>query len=584
MYKTKREAFDQVSFDLKLQRYPYEPHWQDVATYLAPYRFRLSTWDANRGERKNSKIINSAASLALRSYKSGMTAHNTSASRPWLGVSVPDQDLAEYGPVKWWTDQVSEFILDSYGRGNIYKNFPTFYGDQAGFSNACLWVEEDVEDVINTSVPMCGSYWYGRDHRGRVNAIYREFRMTVRQIVGRFALRAGNKIDWSVCSAYVKNLWDTKYFNSWIDVCHIVMPNDEADPSKLGAMYKRFTSCYYERGTGQDAGGGYQFNGSEGETFLEESGYDMFPALIGAGELSGEDTYGIDCPGMLAIGDVRELQYGERKIGKAIDKELDPPLVGPPELRGREVWGIPGKITHLAEREGQKGLRPIYQVEARIDHMEARQTGIVRRIDEAFYVDFFRMLASMDRTGRDITATEINARQEEKIAQLEPTISGNNWEVFGPLVDRTFAIGLKQGLLPPPPKELQGQRLKIEYISTMAQMLKALGLASIERVSAFTLNIAKQYPQSRVGDKVNWDQAVDEVASRSGAPGRIIVPDEVVAAIRQKQDQAAAAAQQAQQAESLTKSAQTLSQTDTSGKNALTDISDAMARNGGKAA
>src|SRR6185295_6298211 len=140
----------------------------------------------------NSKILNSAASLAHRTYRTGMTAHNTSSARPWLRVSLEDQDLAEYGPVRDFTDSVAEELLSYWAKGSLYKNFPTFYGDQGGFSNACLWVEEDIDYLVDTRVLLTGSYWWMTDHRGRVNGCYRQFRMTTRQLVIKFGAANGD--------------------------------------------------------------------------------------------------------------------------------------------------------------------------------------------------------------------------------------------------------------------------------------------------------------------------------------------------------------------------------------------------------
>lgn len=575
MEATLREEFDQVQADLTVQRQPWEPHWEDVATYLAPYRFRLWSGETMRGERKNQRIINGTGSLAHRTYKTGMQAHNTSAARPWLALSVEDQDLAEYGPVKSFTDTAANVLLDWFGRSNLYKNFPSFYGDQAGFSNAALWVEEDLEDLIRTDVFLCGQYYWGSSTGKRIDMCFRKFRMTVRQIVGTFLVDKRNpgKIHWDKASTHIKSMWDNKGKDQWVDIGHMVMVNPYYEPRLLGAKYKKYCSYYYELGTAQSASG-YLQSGAEYGKFLSESGYDHFPLLAGRGETSGEDVYGIDGPGMLVIGDIRELQYHARKEGKGIDKVLDPPTVGPPELKGKEVWGVPGKFTPLAEREGMKGLRPIYQIDPRIDHLIMRSERIERRIEEAFFVHFFRMLSSRSSQSREMTATEIIKLSEEQIAQLEPTISANNYDVLGPLVDLGFDFALKQELLPPIPKELNGMRLKVEYISTMAMAMRQLALGGVERTTQFTLSIAEHNPQ--VMDKVDWDQAVDEVASRSGAPGRMIVPDEVVAKIREDRARQAQAPVQAESMERVAKTAKTLSETNTQDKNALTDITKAL--------
>lgn len=569
-YKTKREKFDVLASELKMERVSYEPQWHDVADYLLPYRRRFVVSDQNRGDRRNQLIIDGSATMAHRTFKSGMMSGSTSPARPWKRITTQDPDLGEFGPVKDWTYQVDQMLDLIFAKCGLYNTLPTFYGDMAGFATGAMSVEEHLEKVIHTRSFQPGSYWLGHDSWGMVNQWFRQYKMTVRQIVMTFGQQneKTGAVDWSNISKHVKELWDDSQYNTWVEVCHVIAPNDDYDATSRNpfSRRKRFSSCYYEMGVAQDAAG--YFHGSDDRLFLSESGYDHFPILVGPWELGEGDLYGIDCPAMMAVGDIKQLQYGEMKGGMAIDKMIDPPLVGPPELKNETVSVIPGRITYLSERDGQKGLRPMYQVDFRLGELEGKQEQIRRRIDRAFYSDLFLMLSMMETGQR--TAAEIFERKEEKLVQLGPMLENVNNRVLDPLIDRTFEYMIKQNLVPRPPKELQGQPLKIEYVSIFAQAQKAIGLSSIERVTSYVGQVAKVYPD--ILDKIDWDQSVDEYAERSGAPPRIVVPDEVV---RQKRAARAAAQAEAQQAallEQYGKGAKALSETNTQDKNALTDI------------
>ena len=60
------------------------------------------------------------------------------------------------------------------------------------------------------------------------------------------------------------------------------------------------------------------------------------------------------------------------------------------------------------------------------------------------------------RTKADIEATaeEIRAKSDEKMLQLGPVLERLHDELLDPLIDRTFDIMLRRGLLPPIPKAL----------------------------------------------------------------------------------------------------------------------------------
>jgi hypothetical protein len=101
-----------------------------------------------------------------------------------------------------------------------------------------------------------------------------------------------------------------------------------------------------------------------------------------------------------------------------------------------------------------------------------------QRINQAFYADLFLMISN-DQRRMPVTAREIAERHEEKLLMLGPVLERLHDEMLSPLIDITFAKHREAGILPPPPPELQGQDLKIEFVSTLAQAQKAVGLGSL---------------------------------------------------------------------------------------------------------
>jgi hypothetical protein len=194
------------------------------------------------------------------------------------------------------------------------------------------------------------------------------------------------------------------------------------------------------------------------------------------------------------------------------------------------------------------------------------------RINRAFFADLFLMLSSnaaLDERSQ-ITAREITERHEEKLLALGPVLEQLNQDLLDPLIDRTFAIMAKKGLIPDPPLELEGQPLKVEYISIMAQAQKMVGIAGIERFAQFATQVGTVVPS--LLDKVDFDQMVDEYANMTGTPPRIVVSDENVARMRQERAKQQQAAQEAAMMKDASSAALNLSKSDTRGENALTDL------------
>jgi hypothetical protein len=247
---------------------------------------------------------------------------------------------------------------------------------------------------------------------------------------------------------------------------------------------------------------------------------------------------------------------------------VNPPMTGPTSLRSTGASILPGSTTLVDTQSGHGGFRPSHEVNPRIQELELKQQQTRERIRRAYFEDLFLMFATTDR--REITATEIAERKEEKLLALGPMLEQLNQDVLDPLIDLVFEFMNRQGLIPEPPPELAGQELKVEYVSIMAQAQKLLGLSSMERLIQVTTQIAPVNPQ--VLKKVDFNAWMNEYADVLSIPPQIIVPDEIVAQQIAAEAQAQQAQQQAEQAALAAKSAESLGKADTGGKNALTDL------------
>ena len=553
--ETLKQRLNIMRSAMESDRSSFIQHWRDLSDYILPRRAQFTLSDSNKGDKRNQKILDSTATLAARTLRSCMMSGVTSPARPWFRLTTPDPDLAEFGSVKEWLHIVSQRMGTVFLKSNLYNVLPTIYGDMGTFGTAAMYIEEDFDDVIRCYSFPIGSYMIATNARRKVDGFNREFRFTVRQLIEQFGYTESGKVDLSKFSEIVKNHYERKNQSAWIDVCHVIYPNDQYDGNGLMSNQKRYRSLYYEKG-------------EPDEKYLSDKGYSYFPVLCPRWETTGEDVYGTECPGMIALSDVKALQIMQKRRLQAIEKHVNPPMIAPAMLKTQKVSTIPGDITYVDEREGMKGLRPAYEVDPKTLSVELAINEHQERISRVFYEDLFLMLINTDR--REITAREIDERHEEKLLALGPVLEQLNQDVLDPLIDITFDIMYRQGLIPEPPEEIAGTQLKVEYISILAQAQKMVGLAGIERFAGFVGQVATYDPQ--VLDKVDRDQMIDEYGDITGVPPRIIVPDDKVAAIRE--GRAAVAKQQEQMAAlaSGAKTAKDLSGANLDNNNALTAL------------
>lgn len=564
---TKRQEYIILRAQLENERASFLQHWRDLGDYILPRRPRFSTWDVNRGDKRNQKIIDSTATLAMRTLRSGMMGGVTSPARPWFRLTTPDPMMAQISSVKLWLDEVSRRMSTVFLRSNLYNVLPIVYGDIGTFGTSSLLVQDDEEDIVRFFPFPIGSYYIANNNRLKVDVFMREFKMTVRQLVQAFGQKdSSGNIIWNNFSMQVKNMWDQRQYETWVEVLHVVQPNKGYDPSKLYSKFKRYSSCYFE--SGSSSGTAESYITQDDNTFLRESGFDIFPVLCPRWEVNGEDVYGTDCPGMSILGDVKALQVMQKRKAQAVEKMVNPPMVGPSSLRSVKATILPGDITYSDEREGQRGFRPAHEVNIRISEVTADIQEHQGRIRRGSFEDLFLMLASSDR--REITAREVDERHEEKLLALGPVLEQLNQDLLDPLIDLTFDAMLRRGALPPPPEELQGVQLKVDYISVMAQAQKLIGISSIERFAGFTNSVVQAHPEAV--DKVDVDKMIENYGDAISIPPGIVRAEEDVQSIRQQRAQQQQAQAKAAAVEQGAGAAKDLSQTDLSGDNALSRL------------
>ena len=557
--------------ELRRERVSYRNTWMDLSEYILPRRGRFFITDTNEGERKDLSIIDNTATMASRTLSSGMMTGVTSPARPWFKLQTEIDELNKNANVKKYFENVEKEMRSVFLKSNLYNKLPTLYEDMGTFSNGCIFMEEDDEDVVRfTSFPI-GSYAVANDKKGRARVFFREFQMSVRQIVDKFGRTNPMNpklIDWSNISIAVKNMWENRNYETMIDVNHFVMPNDEYDPRKPESKYKKFASIYYERGdssTHQNSGAA---NNDANQKFLSKKGYDYFPALVVRWKVVGEDAYGTGGPGEVCIGDVKQLQLGEKRIAEAIDQKVKPSMIGPTALRNVKASILPGDITYFDEREGARGFRRLFEIDFDIRELEGKQSQIRERISRAYYEDLFLMLANSDR--RQITATEVAERKEEKLLALGPVLESINQDLLDPLIENTYAIMNRRGLLPEIPEELDGQDYNIEYISIMAQAQKLAGIGSIERFLGFVGQASSFDPA--VVQKVNIEEAIEIYGDIVGVPATLIKSKEEMEKLRQQQQAAMQAQRESENVAQMVESGKSLSETKMTENSALAEL------------
>ena len=527
---------------LRAERATWLPDYRDLVDYVAPLSGRFFYTDANKGNKvqRQKKVYDTTAKRSLTVLSAGLMAGMTSPARPWFRLALSDRVLMERHDVKTWLQDTTDQMREVFSRSNTYRALHQMYYELGAFGTAASVVMPDFDNVIHLYPLTIGEYCLATNEKGIVNTLYREFNMTVGQMVSQFGK--------DNCSMQVQQQYDRGNLDQWVPVHHVIEPRLGRDITKLDNRNMKFKSVYYELGGQVDP-----------NKLLSESGYKRFRALAARWNVTGNDVYGTG-PGHDALPDIRQLQFEQLRKGHAIDYQVQPPLAVPASLREAGINRLPGGVQFVDSVGPENTIRSMFEVNLNLQHLMESIYDVRSRIKSNFYEDLFLMLANDTRSG--ITATEVAERHEEKLLMLGPVLERLHNELLDPLIDSTFEALSEAGALPPIPDALRGMDINVEYVSVLAQAQRAVGLASYDRAIATVGAIAGATQDPTVWDKLDTDQIIDEYTDALGLPPRTVRSDEQVAAMRAERAKKQQAAESLAAAQSMADTAATASQVD----------------------
>jgi hypothetical protein len=548
--KTKGQKIVEKNKQLEDDRRPWIPLWQDVTDYILPYHGKyMKEGDLPNDElSKTDKIFNSTPSRAVAILAAGMQGGLTSPARPWFALGFEDVDLKNFGPVKDWLSAVERTMYALFNRSNFYSAIHSIYTELGGFNTACLYVEEDPIKFLRFRVMTAGEYCFALNDRNRLDTVYRRFFMQVKQILQRF--------DKDRVSDTVRNMEKDHPFK-FVQVLHAIQPRRNVDITKLDNQSMPWESVYVELENPLET--------------LSESGYEEFPCMGPRWDVVGSNVYGTGV-GFKALPDVKMLQEMEQGILEAIHLELRPPMRTPSNYN-KKLKMFP-KAQNPVDVNQNDAVSKLFDFHFDIASTHAKAEQIEARIEQTFYNDLFRMIAETAGNRDRVTREEILQLEEEKLILIGPVIDRQIHELLDPIIDRVFGIGMRNFWFPPPPPEIQGLDLKVDYISLLAKAQKVVTTHSIDSMLGFVGNVAELYPNAL--DKIDMDNAIDERAEAIGVPSRMIRSDSEVEAIREAKAQQLAEQEQMEQAAAGVDLVKGVSEIDTGKDSALTKLGEAL--------
>jgi hypothetical protein len=190
---------------------------------------------------------------------------------------------------------------------------------------------------------------------------------------------------------------------------------------------------------------------------------------------------------------------------------------------------------------------------------------LIASINRSYFADLFITIIN-SRDDPTKTATEIAAIQGEKLLMLGPVLE-KVFSALRQLVERTYSIMLRNNMVDEPPQDIAGREIKVEFISTLAQAQRAVGIVSIERFVGFVGNLAAVH--QNVLDIPDWDQTVEQYGALLNLDPNLITDKDLREEVRAARARQAQMAQSAEIGKTGAEAAKLLSETDVDGEPVL---------------
>ncbi len=491
-----------------------EQDMREVSDLCQPMRSRWLQSDNNKAKvRANSKLRDNHGVMAARILASGLSSGLASLANPWFKLETANKDMMESGQVKEWLAEVERRLYAFFASTNFYTGAKSGFAENGIFgTEAGVMVEHPVAGMVTHSLTM-GEYWIAADETGDVTTLIRRVPMTVEQAINSFG---------SSVSAHVRACYDRADYSTEVNVFHAMLPNGQRKIGRADSRNMAYASVWWDANDTQEQG-----------KLLRQSGFNEKPFWCARWDAVGGDVWGYS-PALEALPELRELMLAKKRKGEVTDYIVKPPMKASKTASGTKINTQPGAWNSFSSAD-LPNVGPLFQLPpqalqaVREDYEEVR-----RAIDRTFYVDLFMAITRMEGV-QPRNVEEIARRYEEQLNQLGTMVTRANTEKLSPAVERAYAILERANALPPPPDEMNGAPVQIEFVSLLTQMQRVVGASSIERTVNFALGLGQAVPD--VVDKLDLDQAVDEYARIVGAPPSIVRSDEDVEAMREQKAQ-----------------------------------------------
>jgi hypothetical protein len=483
--------------------------YQDVSNFMLPRENQI-TAERTAGEDKSLDIFDPTAMMDLDDMVSGLSNAFFPPGQQSFTFTIENRKIGELDHVKRYLAVAADITHQKLFASNFMTQLNETLTSLVGFGTGCLYseflLEEGLSVGLNFKAWDVPTYTIKQNHAGFVDTVMLKVPFTARQAAQKWKDKAGK-----TALEDSKNL-STESKRHWYLI--VVRPRTKRNPAMKDLLNAPFE--------------GVTINIKEKE-IIEETGYRYHnPYAVPRWKKSSSEKYGRG-QGTIALSGVKTLQVMWRDFIEFGNKCVNPPREVLSDFEGqlRVTPGAQNSVNQLPSSRPLDLGAQNYQFAEKAYEM---QSNVIHR---AFFVDVFAPLANLPGDRR--TTVEIYQRVAQAMKKLAAPVYRLQSELFTPVIERAVLLLIEHGVIPEPPKELQGQNFGIEYVSELAMAMRDQQAKAFERFSMLVGQLEAVFPGAK--DNISMDRALPDIALTFGVkPEHLSTPEEK-AAIRQKREQ-----------------------------------------------
>ena len=501
--------------NLKSSRTDFDSFYQVLHNYFFVESSNV-TAKKNKGAEINT-LLDSTSLTAGNVLASGLANYLTPEASKWVYLEHPNPALKENKQVVEWMQDVADEVLLTLSRSNFYNQMPIFYKTSGIYGTAGLFCEKDYDDGVRFYNIPINKLYLTEDARERPSEFYLEFEYTAEQALSRF----GDKCSREIKECYASGRNEDKKFKF---ICYLGK-RLERDPDKIDTMNMPVRMVWVDCKT---------------KTIMTETGFNSMPCVAHRFYKRPQIVYGYS-PAMEALPYVRLVNTMTDTVLRASMKSADPALaipddafLGIPNFNPRQInYYQRGK---LSPKDDIYPLGNFGNLQVGLQELQYFQN----QIKEIMFVNTFQAFADITK---QMTVPEVMERVSEKMTLLGPAVGRFMNDVLQPLIEKVVFILFEANRLPRVPDIMLDQPdFEVKFTGRLVQTQRQSELNNIINALTIAGQIAQMSPDAL--DKINTDQAVNDVFDISGVSAKILRSDQEVQEMRAARAQAQAQQEQ----------------------------------------